>query len=456
MIKIIQSFWSGQQNIETSNFGWASPKFHTLSWILSCVQLSKFYDVELYTDNEGYEFLINKLNLPYKKVHIVLDELNSFHKDFWALPKIKTYSLQQGPFLHVDGDVFIWGKFPDDLLKSGVISQNLEITTDYYRTMWKRIQPHLYFVPEEIEGYVTHQNNFACNMGIFGGNDSNFLQKYAAKSFEFAEKNKSLPKYVHAGNFNIFFEQVLLFEMLMRDQKESNYLFNETSFDNNYEGFGSFDEVPLKRKYLHLLGDYKRSKEVCKQMESYVLMHYPEYFKKIIDLFPNDYNWLIKIKNYDFSFSENVRRIQGFVEYHRNEIESIKIENRNEYLFNRNLACISSQYNLLKFIQDGEDFYIKKLKKNYIKVFEKQSENFDAELIIDEIDDEQMRISIDEIDSIILEKASYGIAYSKLKNELFEMLDQDAVQMIQEFNNMIDERLSYYLKNRIILIYDIE
>lgn len=131
MTTIVQSFWTGQQNTETNSFGWLSPKFHALSWALSSLQLSKFYDVELYTDNNGCELLINKLQLPYKKVHVVLDELNHFHKDFWALPKIKTYSLQKEAFLHVDGDVFIWEKFPGKLLRSDIISQNLEITTEY-------------------------------------------------------------------------------------------------------------------------------------------------------------------------------------------------------------------------------------------------------------------------------------------------------------------------------------
>ena len=81
-MKIIQSFWAGKLQFTEESFGWQHSRFHALSWALSCLQLSKYYAVELYTDTIGYEFLIKKLNLPYAKVHIVLDELNNFSTDF--------------------------------------------------------------------------------------------------------------------------------------------------------------------------------------------------------------------------------------------------------------------------------------------------------------------------------------------------------------------------------------
>ena len=84
-MKIIQSFWTGKHSVVYS-FGWLSNKYHYLSWILSCNQLRKYYDeVELFTDSLGYSILIEKLKLPYTKVHIVLDELNIYDDNLWAL-----------------------------------------------------------------------------------------------------------------------------------------------------------------------------------------------------------------------------------------------------------------------------------------------------------------------------------------------------------------------------------
>ena len=107
-MKIVQSFWSGSQKEFTNSYGWFSYKYNWMSWILSCHQLAKHHkEVELYTDQFGYDILIKKLQLPYTKVHVVLDELNHYNKDLWAIAKIKTFQLQKEPFLHVDGDVFV-------------------------------------------------------------------------------------------------------------------------------------------------------------------------------------------------------------------------------------------------------------------------------------------------------------------------------------------------------------
>ena len=107
MMKIIQSFWTGDRDALHSSYGWLTPMDHYLSWILSCNQLRKQYDqVCLVTDQQGYEILVEGLSLPYTEVKICLDTLNGYNPNLWALAKIKAYSIQKEPFVHVDGDVF--------------------------------------------------------------------------------------------------------------------------------------------------------------------------------------------------------------------------------------------------------------------------------------------------------------------------------------------------------------
>lgn len=461
-MKVIQSFWTAKQSTVENCFGWNSPRFHAISWALSSIQLSKFYDVELYTDQLGKKFLIDQLNLPYKKVHIVLDELNCFSKDFWAIPKIKSYFLQNTPFLHVDGDVFIWKKFPEDLLKADIISQNLEITTDYYKSMWNEISPYLRFIPKEMQNYISLENNFACNMGVFGGNDIEFIHKYSKKSFEFAEKNLSLTEKKEGGNFNIFFEQVLLFEMMHMERKKSNYIFNEISKDNDYIGFGDFDKVPFNKTYLHLLGFYKRAFPVCKLMETYFIANYPKFFKKISVFFKNEYKYLRNLDGYSFTKKENIKRQKLFID--KNKINYINNIDEN-YLFDRDITCISLHKLLLSCINNRKDFYIKRLKGNFYKEFSLERFNKTEEerineyksnrvLCIDELNNEENIISIDEIDELLLDNFEEVISFKILKEELLKLLDDDAQDIKNDFIKMIEMRISYYLKNRIIIIWN--
>jgi len=281
-MKVIQSFWSGNKTNLNNNYGWLSNKHHWISWILSANQLSKHHSqLELYTDSFGYDILIKNLKLPYTKVHVVLDELNSYHPNLWAISKIKTYELQNEPFLHVDGDVFVRDSLLKNNQKASLITQNLERTTDYYTQMWKNIKPNLNYIPQEFNAGIN--NEYACNMGIVGGNNISFFKEYAKKSFEFVDKNREAWESINCLNFNIFFEQVLFYRLSKNKKLEINYHFEKISDDNNYIGFGDFDNVPDKT-YLHLLGNYKRNAGVCRKMETYTMKYYPKYYSNLMTL----------------------------------------------------------------------------------------------------------------------------------------------------------------------------
>ena len=109
------------------NSGWAFKETHYMSWALSCLQLRKFYDeVELVTDSEGADLLINKLHLPYTSCKPVLDKLVDENPAVWALGKIAAYEAQEVPFIHVDGDIYIWKPFPKRIEEADIAVQNVE------------------------------------------------------------------------------------------------------------------------------------------------------------------------------------------------------------------------------------------------------------------------------------------------------------------------------------------
>jgi len=312
-MKIIQSFWTGGNSNEIPSCGWYSNKYHLLGWILSVNQLVKYYDeVELVTDRFGYELLIEKLQLPYTNVHVVLDELNNYPKDLWALAKIKAYQMQTEPFLHIDGDVFVWERFSDELLNSNLVAQNIETTSDYYRTMWADIRPHLTHLPASMELFDQSIHNKAYNMGIFGGNNIDFLHKYCKASFDFVDKNQANFANIDQFNFNIFFEQVLFHEMAQFTNQRVHSYIKEDIGDNQYANFGNFDDVPHKRTYLHLLGDFKRQLLVCKKLETYIIHFYPEFYKRLEVLL--DLPALSTKVPYDYKVATNQKLIEKFTQ----------------------------------------------------------------------------------------------------------------------------------------------
>ncbi len=172
-MRIIQTFWSpiGAQ-ITKNNGGWLCPVINIMSLALSCVLLRRFYDeVELYTTKE-YQELFERLKLPYTKIHATHNNefMNNLPPKMWAYSKIYTYSLQTSPFLHVDGDIFIWEPFDKKLLQKDIIVQSVEENLSSYK---RNIGLLHSIAGANIPKWVSANEKYpmAYNCGLFGAND---------------------------------------------------------------------------------------------------------------------------------------------------------------------------------------------------------------------------------------------------------------------------------------------
>jgi hypothetical protein len=449
-MKIIQSFWTGNSSVIPS-CGWFSKKHHLLGWILSVNQLCKYYDeVELFTDRYGHELLIEKLQLPYTKVHVVLDKINQYSSDLWALAKIRTYQTQTVPFLHVDGDVFIWKKFSNELMASNLIAQNIETASSFYRDMWVDIKPHLKHLPVSMELFDKSIHNKAYNMGIFGGNNINFIQKYCSESFDFVDKNIESLQKGNQFNFNVFFEQVLFFEMTkIEEQKVSTYL-KEDIVDNQYLNFGKFDDVPHKLTYLHLLGNFKRELVVCKKLESYVMYHYPKYYKHLETLF--DETKLSSYVDYNYTKEANKSLIKEFsTKLLMNETS--EDSNQQEFLIGRDLFMEGQVAHFWKLKEANNDFVLKILP--CVEVVE-NTENGDY-IKVHELDGNHLEEKVIAIDQIIFNELKKPCDKTIFEVNALSYLSDDFPELEkQDFIKTVWLRIAHFISLKIVVAYKLE
>jgi len=287
-MKIVQSFWSHGSSLLTGHFGWHHAQYHLMGWALSCLRLKEYYDdVHLYTDSAGHKILIDYLGLPYKEVHISFNELH-YHHALFALPKILTYAAQTEPFLHVDGDVFIWKKFDQHLEAAPLVAQNAETGTGYYQGMMNKIKEELHYLPTPLKRVLESQTIAAYNAGVIGGNDILFFKNYTQQALELINNNYAPPApHPPSPNFNILFEQILFHTIAANENKQVTCLFNDVFDDNGYsvKNMGDFAGIPHTTSYIHLIGPHKKNKETCDLMSRMLFKYYPEYFFKIISLF---------------------------------------------------------------------------------------------------------------------------------------------------------------------------
>ena len=290
-MKIVHTFWVDEgKNPLKDSFGWCSAPYHLMSWALSCLQLHQFYeDIELITDRKGKELLIDQLKLPYKNVRVELDKLNLVEiPGLWVMKKIYSYTLHEEPFLNVDGDVYVYEPFPDELISAPLIAQNIEQDFDYYKELVGLVTDIFPSVPKPIiEQIYKGKEIQASNAGILGGIDYVFFKDYYQVVEQFIANNQDQIKSLSPSqmvNFNAVVEQYI-FHCLSTDQGiEVNYLLDTVYDPSFFESFANFHHLPNDISFMHALGDYKKNGWVCDQLAHRLRLDYPDYYRKISDL----------------------------------------------------------------------------------------------------------------------------------------------------------------------------
>ncbi|MCH5716252.1 DUF6734 family protein [Niabella hibiscisoli] len=350
-----------KKNLISENFGWLSPQYHLMGWALSCLKLTKNYEnVKLYTDLSGKRALIDLLGLPYTVVFTDYDDLD-IPQHLWALPKLLTYAKQEQPFLHVDGDVMLWEPIDGTVLSGEIIAQNLEIGTDYYKSLFEPLISKLDYVPPILKKNLTSRDMRSYNAGIIGGNDLIFFKKFVSHAQRFVAINKNCKS---NDNLNIIFEQLLLFSLSKKHKKNVTCLKMEgiPDFGYKYKDFADFYNVD-RLKYLHLIGEFKRDKGVCDMMSRHLLQENEEIFLRIVSLFKKQhYFYNTKIKQ------ERIKNDYNFFTF-QNTNNFLKSLNKN-YVFKTNHMLAKDVSNSKNELLKELFKYEKKIKKHVLSLID--------------------------------------------------------------------------------------
>lgn len=291
-MKIIQSFWSKplfEANKDASqnryNGGWINYRYCLLSMAYSCLTISRYYpNLELYTDTFGMNLFRDILRLPYHKFHVNLDDIANIDTSLWAYGKIMTYSAQKEPFLHIDNDVFIWQNFPDRIIDAEVVCQSLEMIDNFsltdYTSAVDYIKKHIGAAPQII---IDSKCKTAANMGIFGGNNLDFIQQYCKESRAFLTGiyDGIMQSGDMKGKFNVVYEQLLLTELANKHQQKISYLIPNNDIDEIVK-YSTIETAQYESKYAHCLGRLKKYNYICEQIEYRLKYEFPTYYNRII------------------------------------------------------------------------------------------------------------------------------------------------------------------------------
>ena len=343
-MKIIQSFWSKpllKSNQETYqnrlNGGWPNLRYALAAMSYSCLTLKEFYDdVELYTDDFGMQLFKEGLHLPYTRFHNVLNDLD-MDESFWAYGKIITYSLQNEPFLHVDNDIFISDKFPEKIEKAELVGQNIEWiipkATDDYTEALDFLRQNVPVCPKIILDSKCRQS---INMGLFGGNNIEFIQRYAHMAMDSV---KDAVPYILAkkgkdGTFNIIFEQLLLSEMAKKESIPTAYMV-ENNDCSDFSQYINLETAQFTVNYTHCVGLIKQCNFICEQMEYRLRSEFPRQYRIILDY----------LESQGMHYNINEKSMRYFDDFNRS-YKKLKVYKTQEELMTKGLFKLREDVNL--------------------------------------------------------------------------------------------------------------
>lgn len=276
MTSCFQSFWLSSNLLS----GWRSVRYHLMGWALSAYSIHKHQGaVSLYTNSEGAEVLIGKLQLPYDNHELIFDNYQSEFEAYSFLKKLRAYATPKQPFLHIDGDAFLFESLPSSLYNALLVAQNYEYNHPCYEDIYRVVKAHFVYIPEWLRpnarGYIS-----AANTGLVGGIDWAFYDVLEREVLYFLEQNRD---FLHLPtpqlDFCVFLEQAFFQLLAEHQQKSVQYLLpQEVNESFNYR-LDRWQDVPLQCGYLHLM-NYKRNATACELMAQRLYIEAPELYEQ--------------------------------------------------------------------------------------------------------------------------------------------------------------------------------
>lgn len=193
-MKIVYSLWTKPLRTHFNTLGFDTLDDFFTSFIFSVNVSKRNYDnIHFYTDEYGLKLIEPyKDQLPFTKIHCILDELDWIPVQWWAYPKLYIYSLQKEPFMHLDNDAYLWDRLDQDLI------DNHDFVCQSYED--HRLKEY-YFYREGLEFYKDHippimlntdKYFMATNAGVYGAFNQKGFDLFTALHEEGYKSAKSV------------------------------------------------------------------------------------------------------------------------------------------------------------------------------------------------------------------------------------------------------------------------
>ena len=283
-MKIIQSFYQINKKVCYFNGdGNDNYLINFYSSLLSYIKLNELYgDVTMYCNSYAYDNMLKYI--PYD--NIIFNELDWINQDNygneWGLMKFHVFEQQKEPFMHIDGDVFLFNDLLSEFINNdnydGIV-QSIDISSQVYGAFYQSNVNKLkeLNVISKISDDLTLKYNGAIgyNNGVVGFKNMDFLKHYINTA-------KKLNELMNINTFKNVNHQTMIFEQfnLYHAVINKNMNFHKVLSDELITEFG-INEAGSKIGYTHLLSGNKYVDYFVMLVRNKIINEYPEYEENI-------------------------------------------------------------------------------------------------------------------------------------------------------------------------------
>ena len=271
-MKAVFSFWSKPYNrsLHKSCAGFPSEHYFKTAFELAILTAREHFDViELVTDTEGGELLIDKLGLEFDCVDYALEAIMDMPSNLWCFGKLKAYSVQAEPFVHLDFDLFLLKPLPDWFYTADIVTQSREPFRlphygQYYMSNIEVIGFTHVNMPAEWAAFggIPLILQWAHNTGLVGGQNWQALAAYGEMAMKICRDNLAIIQAncseFQQSEMNVVYEQATLSRYALYHKLEIQTLLKLDTYDDD-----EINSVGL----VHLIASTKGNVATCEKME---------------------------------------------------------------------------------------------------------------------------------------------------------------------------------------------
>lgn len=171
-MRAVYSFWSAPKPVN---------RYDLERWLLGVCLARQWYEsTELHAPEADARKLLDA-GIPFDEVHNIEEqEFEGISPGYWASSKLIAVSRQEGPFVHLDEDVFLMQ--PLKLVDSPGVFVQCPDTGPNWEHAYRRFRAAL---PPWLQELVTNEDPYGYNTGVLGTEDEDeFLRQFAVKSLQ--------------------------------------------------------------------------------------------------------------------------------------------------------------------------------------------------------------------------------------------------------------------------------